>query len=1372
MADFYFFADYDLLQTQGYGDEFNHGSSTSKGYSVHKLSASAQLHPQTSTFFNGPSSQFDPLGTNEIKAQKISPAYAICDGRIFVIRETPSNTPGLVYTSLADIQQTATIILQPSSQPSMGLPKIKYFIYKRVLLGSLVGTTGEIIPDGRDGNFVSAYYTNLTSQILDAVPNNGSAFSNALDNDYGLNPDNATLLDEIFHKDDPNFQTFQVCGGDSIGYFPQAPTSLDTSIRIGIVFDDVDYHISAGNLGVDGGPGTLFDFALNTHHFNTFNGNTIQNSSVLNSYITDCQRDRHLHFLDPCAFYGSFAYNTLDRLYARQFADDFTVIPRASVLPQRGRPVYTRQSPDDLYNNILSKFYNKNMIYVDIRSPETKQMNFFDNYDDNVLLKILDPTTASPKNAYNVLSPIKATDNVTTPRNTEYIALDPSFFATGSAPMNRFDIALPDGKSHNFTYQSQTYTAINNEFPSAYVDSTYLRGSPIDGGFPASSFVEVTRDVLNTDFSSSIPLQVRNFNNDLQQPICTYIRIYYIKEQDTYIMPRPTGCSVCDETIAFPVPALGPEPFVDRTLRSYEYLDNFFTPFAMVLPQAVPPPTPPNGIASNIYYDPKFLDNTRVGGQCMMAYPGIAQDSSGRITLFATAADPRTPPKSMVESGINASGMVANGNLNTFLNFLSTNYPGVQYEGFMLAAADIGEPGNRFAERITGLKNDTRPESLAWLTIEQNDYDRLQKINNSRTGTGNSYLDPNSPTPFTADFIVPSRTFLGTRIVSTGETTDVNSLVPVDFIKYEFILRNETYDSLGRIVFKSIPTGVYSFSVRVLGRDITDALKAPRLVSDSIGIFIDETVANSEYRMRSTVFLLPDANIRPDELYEFQQHVLCSIRQIWTNRNDLNSETGNAYNCGKYNSGLHYSPAIGNPPAILIDAEQVNVVIGTGRNAGALAPGAVAFRVAKPGVAQQLKRAFIAFPAQTGTLFYNPVSPLGSANRNRYVDNDPAQDNTAAHEFGHHMGLADRYTSSGVVNRSDYSTIGIYEGNKPMYMQDYGTGLSFDTDFIMNYNWGNNLYTTSETVYGDTINPTPASMTPMIIGLNDKIGPELAYRNNIQDVFVPTTPNTQTPPRYNQICVFITPVQWAAALAYIRPPALTGRRTEAQLSAADPYPTYFVSDYVFFKDYSLIFPPFPVAPSLGVTVSELGFKYASPPPPGTVPLHTPVSDLRYNEQPGGALTVDGVEELRIRKQPPASPTYLSTIDNAIAGYFSPYTDIGFGALARTEIETDPIKLADVTNSGLGLIQTIDDDLTIADKVAAIRVAIPGWPGTNTIIDLRVLDPYSTIGDGDPVGRRIWNFQGTPRTTTVGIFTVLYYERPARTLIVQRIQGTN
>ncbi|MCB0473836.1 MAG: hypothetical protein KDC56_12320, partial [Flavobacteriaceae bacterium] len=986
-----------------------------------------------------------------------------------------------------------------------------------------------------------------------------------------------------------------------------------------------------------------------------------------------------------------------------------------------------------LYENILKNFYNKNRIYLDIRNPENKQLNFYDNYSKYIKLKIKDSSKLPPNNVFASFSDIKANDPSKT--NKTYLTLDPGFFDSGTAPNNEFEIALPDGKEVPFTYGGKNYSYINNETPSVWVENCFVSNQFPANLFGSTNFIRnFSRNKDKARYSSSIHLSVKNYTDDLQKPFCTYIRINYLKESDTYIYPKGDKCCgqnpilpaaeheiCCGKSLKFPEPLIEPGPDIDKTVKSYEYLDNFFTPFGMLLPQVVPN-TLPNGISSNIYYDPKYLDNTKIGGLRMMAYPGIAQDKSGRVTLFAVPADIRNPTRNIIESGISFSGLVSKGSNDLFIEYISKKFKSTKasYKKVLLEKGDIGEPNDRLLELIsfdnntdTDVLKTVSTETLAWLTIEKNDFERLARINSSRGN--NPYTDSITNVTHKSDFTDPAKTYLGLKLASTGKAKDKNNGgADIDYVKYEFILRNETYNPSKNITeFKSVSTGVFTYSLRIEGPRITDKRFFPSLAGREKPFTI-ETNPNGGFRLKSTIYLLPDANITKEELWEYLQYIQCNIRQVWTNRFDINPDTGHPYNCGQYNVGLLYN----SNNFVNIDAENIIVKVGTALQASSLRPGECAFRVRKRGTAVTFTRSFAMADQHIGVLFYDPIPGA----RTRY---DEDGDNTPAHEFGHLMGLSDRYTSTGVANPSTHKMVGPFEGNKPAFMDD---APSFDPEYTANYNWVYNLYST-----GVMLRPSSQSLSKLEGGRESAFD---ALRNDPS--LVPKFPTPETPARYGRICTFITSKQWQIIMNYA---SVSGPK-EASLN-----PALSNSNYVFFKDFNVT-PPAGPPDKTKVDVSFIGFSF-------NAGLRSAVSDLLY--QPVGALSPDGMMRNRIGT------------DNSIFGYFSPYA--GALSLDRNTVENNAEEMVNVERSGFIALKKIIMGLSAEKIGAAIQKILPDYDGVNKKIYLTVLDPYLNYGDGNAAGREIWNYSNSgPITEKVGSYTITYLRHPYRPAIIQRIQG--
>jgi hypothetical protein len=265
--------------------------------------------------------------------------------------------------------------------------------------------------------------------------------------------------------------------------------------------------------------------------------NTI-NVTALAASPTQAQEFEHWHdkeailnYIDPCAFFGGFYFQTL----RVKHADD-------SVSKKKKNEVY-----DDVLKGVHltgandGVFFNRNKTHLDIRNEFNHSINYFKNYgtytntDINCAFSDTDPLTA--RNYYSKAWPLMVIDNGDLPpTNTR-------------ARKNTIRIALPDG-------------AGDNPLPTLYISAGHL-----DNLFPREPKDKVKLIDLNVaaGFTDEVALAVPNRDGlSATSAISTYIKLKYFKRFD----PTATAHPVSSGTV----------------IRAANYLDNLFAPFALKIP--------------------------------------------------------------------------------------------------------------------------------------------------------------------------------------------------------------------------------------------------------------------------------------------------------------------------------------------------------------------------------------------------------------------------------------------------------------------------------------------------------------------------------------------------------------------------------------------------------------------------------------------------------------------------------------------------------------------------------------------------------------------------------------------------------------------
>lgn len=1359
MANFFFFTDIDALLPQSAADAF--GPTNSLGF---QASSKHQL--------------------DTINYQGLPRAYAVCSGEVFLV---PHNVQGS-YGAIGDM---VNLVLKPAIQPNNGLPKIRYIIYRGIYRPSLIDINGLIIPDNPSHPNNAPYPNDLTRMInAAAMPANvGTSTATVDGQSLGFGPAanflKSQFIDDVFYQDNPNYRRFFVNGGDSIGFFNE---TQGVGFGVDFIFDSVDYNPTFEILEDTNDLGNNFE--RYTIPDTNPSPNAIPNGAVTNS-ATEVVRKRiqkeiAKNFLDPCAFYGSFADNA--GICARS---------ANTGVDANGRQLFNVLAGNALYTNVLALFYNQNRIYIDIRNPENDSLNFSDNYDNDVIFDIQNSGAFATRDYYGVDGwPCLFFD-----------ARDGDFPAGGAAT-NTISIGLPDAIVENFNFDfnfsngnptiSRNVNLNSNPTPSLYIPfqrRNITRGLAIVNG--AGNFVPIPafQPGANVDpnggantFSSSFNLIFANFNNQTQFPVSNYLRINYLKDPD---IPY-SDSTVCQSMTAADSFRVVPSTN-SRTVFSFEYMENVFRPFSMIIPTlnttpATPPPpvvplvNPPT-LAFNTYEDTRYVDNARVGGNAFIANNGIAMDVNGNVTLFAFAADRRSPTENDIDSTFAMTGAGGAADNSTFLQYLAARYPGLNRTvtpniPHPIAPLPPGAPANFNVEHLqdTGALNPVgfgNPSiaNLVWITLTAFQWRRLLDINYSTSGvpfddTGGQGNPGNNR--YDLDFIDPSRTSLGLKLINTGRDPVTNQ----EYVQYEIYLTGEAPGPgpNAESIVKTERTRVVFTTFRVGDFGLTAPGRVNRIVAGTTGY---TAVPNgpSTFRIRSNIYLLPANNMTEFEICEYMEYFEWNIRQVWNNNPNNNIVQGVGAGNGVRNQGLNLS-------GCTLDADQVTVQRG----------GAAQMRRPpnQDEIFYDLSKVPLGAPGRSfvsgrrfGRMFYQKLLMNAGAPTTRYVD---ATANVPAHEFGHSMGLEDRYAYWCQVNATNdiiLNTGAIHA----MHMQGTdipGPNAAWDVQFVGQYNWHHNLMSTQVPF------PVHLPYTSVSIAAEPFVGDEPTYRNRVTaaDAAVPIAGNLDNPQRQHVVNVLLTAIQCqvvtntAPGVNLWRPTILggnPGNQEENRYAFNDPDPNkqflMYISRYVNFLRVG----DGAVNPNFNLTF--VGQRFAG----GAISQIA--TDYNYQFDSVNVNVRDDKQDLRIRNtgpipgQTPADPLIPFGV-----GTFCPRTPPEIPAPSDINTQralSDPAYMQDVQTGGLN---TLIQQINLGTPLAALQAppwnftyVIPGGGGTQ-YFDLRQAsgtDFFSNVGNGDIGGQAVWDRETGPTLIDNSTaFEIRYRNHPNRPLIIRLLAFGN
>lgn len=344
---------------------------------------------------------------------------------------------------------------------------------------------------------------------------------------------NSDELDAIFYDDESDFEPFMVNAGSSIGSF------------------------NVGEFGVDiflGGLAFKPTFEMARGSKNTLQIDLSTNTSPASKLSKTYSNQRIFNFIDPCAFYGLFFHNGVEV----KFQPTDTSF---QLLKESG-----------LYESLLEKFFNKDVVYVDLRNEHNYAFDLYQNFSDPINITVDD-------------------GNV-----TSYPYGDP-------LPM----ISL---HSSNFSENGSSGKIIFNLPKGDHFYSKVFLGQ----GFYQEYYPEVKKKLKDIeffgDYSEDIEISIpKNSAGDI---IPCHINLRYIKK------------------VVDPPPVQAP-----LTIEAHYYLDNLFDLKRLLNEDgslSIPPSISGN-CKWNILHDDVFVDESSGHSEGYMAKVGIAEDNNS-IYLF------------------------------------------------------------------------------------------------------------------------------------------------------------------------------------------------------------------------------------------------------------------------------------------------------------------------------------------------------------------------------------------------------------------------------------------------------------------------------------------------------------------------------------------------------------------------------------------------------------------------------------------------------------------------------------------------------------------------------------------------------------------
>lgn len=259
-----------------------------------------------------------------------------CQESMMIVQPYIDISTGTVNDDLVNI------ILKPTGTPDIPYMPVKYYVYRGVLKNSFI--SGLVITPadpGTNTEFITKFWAGWEKQkTVLALPATTPAPS---PKSFGFDPslNGTTLAEDIFNSaqssntDINDMQAIKVTEGEWIGNFGANNIGFEIVVDIDTIKVDLEY-VRKSNY--------IIDVTL------LANVTPVTDESKFN---LRAKREEVLNYADPAAFFGMHY--------------------EAGVSGKKNELLYT---------DIIDKFFNKDCIYLDIRSEKGFSYNFYENYKD------------------------------------------------------------------------------------------------------------------------------------------------------------------------------------------------------------------------------------------------------------------------------------------------------------------------------------------------------------------------------------------------------------------------------------------------------------------------------------------------------------------------------------------------------------------------------------------------------------------------------------------------------------------------------------------------------------------------------------------------------------------------------------------------------------------------------------------------------------------------------------------------------------------------------------------------------------------------------------------------------------------------------
>ncbi|HCS19912.1 MAG TPA: hypothetical protein DIW47_05015 [Bacteroidetes bacterium] len=612
-SKYHFFTDYDLLQPQNSSQAFGPAGN------------------------NGTHDEYRLLSLHN--ASGPVQAYAVSDG--VVCAQFDTNNPNLI-----------NLVLKPFRQQSLNFIQVAYFIYKGIKADSILNMSHTELDYSSNIRMVQSIKESQDAfNISFDIANNNSpgttvtvASASSLGLQYtatALSPDTVldnTPIGHLFFKSS-DFQLPIVQSGWSLGKFDENHFGIEIIVESFLPEPTVDrlrYFHGIGN---------------------------VDTKKVVQLPSTPTQADAFSHlnvkesvlrFMDPAAFYGSLFNMTIHATNSLGSTNKMTGV--------------------QLYDSILTHFFNKNKVYIDVRNEHNHSIDYYNNYGKDIEMSLDNNANVISLNYYRSGWPILIVENSEFPSNL-------------TSPAASLILNLPKGDNINPIYR---------------LDSGFLFEGFPNNPKSDSKFIEIGNSNYS-QFNDSMELGLANKpNSGLTGVVASYIKIILLRRTnplyDQFFVQKEEqiiGSSVLELIPLFPIEPNWP-------------IGNF--------------------AQSKTTMEAIFVDRFDQTNEIYMGQVGIAFDQNGDVTLYifpvdkyySTSFSRRIPLYLQTEKFESE---------NNFLNAVSSKFDfllhkstvlenGIAKDGWMFIDQDIISEGTSDNENIFVKSS----QDLFFARIISNDY--------------------------------------------------------------------------------------------------------------------------------------------------------------------------------------------------------------------------------------------------------------------------------------------------------------------------------------------------------------------------------------------------------------------------------------------------------------------------------------------------------------------------------------------------------------------------------------------------------------------------------------------------------------------------